>query len=305
MTQPSRQIAIIAPSGYAADPEALGRAVDRLRAQGHQVHDLCSEHPRHQRFAASDAARVAQLHAAAAHPEAEIVIALRGGYGLSRLLPAIDFALLARSGKQFVGHSDFTLVHLGLLAKAGAVSFAGPMICDDFSRPDISHFTQTHFWQSLSGSMSVAIDVADNPVLEVSGTLWGGNLSMLAHLIGTEWMPQIDGGILFVEDINEHPYRIERLMLQLWHAGVLANQKAVLLGDFSGYRLSDYDSGYDFSSMLAYLRSRLPVPVLHGLPFGHTRDKLTLPVGAYGRLQSDAKGLHLSLSGYPGLRDNK
>jgi muramoyltetrapeptide carboxypeptidase len=224
---------------------------------------------------------------------------------LSRLLPAIDFGLLARSGKQFVGHSDFTLVHLGLLAKAGAVSFAGPMICDDFSRPDISHFTQTHFWQGLSGSMSVAMSVVDNPVLEVSGTLWGGNLSMLAHLIGTEWMPHVDGGILFVEDINEHPYRIERLMLQLWHAGVLANQKAVLLGDFSGYRLSDYDSGYDFSSMLAYLRSRLPVPVLHGLPFGHTRDKLTLPVGAYGRLQSDANGLHLSLSGYPGLRDNK
>ena len=125
-----RHIAIVAPSGYAADPEALDRAIARLRAQGHQVHDFCSVHPRQQRFAASDDERVGQLHAAARHPEAEIIIALRGGYGLSRLLPSIDFGLLAASGKLFVGHSDFTALHLVLLATHGAVSFAGPIVCD-------------------------------------------------------------------------------------------------------------------------------------------------------------------------------
>jgi muramoyltetrapeptide carboxypeptidase len=301
MTIQPRHIAIVAPSGYAADPKALDRAMTRLRAQGHQVHDFCSAHPKHQRFAASDEARVGQLHAAARHPEAEIVIALRGGYGLSRLMPSIDFDLLAASGKLFVGHSDFTALHLGLLATHGAVSFAGPMICDDFSREDMSEFTHAHFWQCLSEPAAVAINAQSNPVADVQGTLWGGNLSMIVHLIGTPWIPQTAGGILFLEDVNEHPYRVERMILQLLHSGVLAQQKAVVLGDFSGYRLSDYDNGYDFDAMLAYLRAQLPVPVLQGLPFGHTPDKLTLPVGAACRLQSDPAGLKLSFGAYPVL----
>jgi muramoyltetrapeptide carboxypeptidase len=301
MTLRPRHIAIVAPSGYPADPEALDRAVTRLRALGHQVHDFCSTYPKHQRFAASDAQRVDQLHAAARHPETEIVMALRGGYGLSRLLPEIDFGLLAASGKLFVGHSDFTLVHLGLLATGGAVSFAGPMICDDFSRADLSEFTQSHFWQCLNGPFNVTVAAEHNPVADVQGKLWGGNLSMIVHLIGTPWMPNIDGGILFLEDINEHPYRVERMILQLLHAGVLARQQAVVLGDFSGYRLSDYDNGYDFNAMLAFLRSQLSVPVLQGLPFGHARDKLTLPVGADCRVQSGPAGLNLSFSAYPVL----
>lgn len=302
MTPTSRHIAIVASSGYAADPEALNRAATRLRAQGHQVHDFCSAFEKYQRFAASDADRVRQLHDAARHPEVEIVIALRGGYGLSRLLPAIDFGLLADSGKYFVGHSDFTALHLGLLAKTDAISFAGPMICDDFSRPDISEFTESHFWQCLNGSMSVEIAALDNPAVDVVGKLWGGNLSMITHLIGTPWMPAVEGGILFIEDVNEHPYRVERMLLQLLHAGVLTRQKAVILGDFSGYRLTEYDNGYDFDAMLAGLRDLLPVPLLQGLPFGHTRDKLTLPVGAVCRVRSDSTGLQLRLSGYPSLR---
>ena len=302
MTFSSRHIAIVAPSGYAADPEALRRAATRLRAQGHQVHDFCSAYDKYQRFAATDADRLQQLHDAARHPEVEILIALRGGYGLSRLLPAIDFRLLAESGKRFVGHSDFTALHLGLLATTGAVSFAGPMICDDFSRPDISAFTESHFWQCLNGAMTVDMTALDNPAVDVVGKLWGGNLSMMTHLIGTPWMPAVEGGILFIEDVNEHPYRIERMLLQLLHAGVLARQQAIILGDFSGYRLSDYDNGYDFNAMLACLRAQLPVPLLHGLPFGHTPHKLTLPVGALCRLRSDQAGMQLVCSDYPGLQ---
>ena len=302
MTPSSRHIAVVAPSGYAADREALTRAIARLQAQGHQVHDFCSAHEKHQRFAASDADRVAQLHAAARHPEVEIVIALRGGYGLSRLLPAIDFELLADSGKCFVGHSDFTALHLGLLAKTGAVSFAGPMMCDDFSRPDVSEFTESHFWQCLNGPMDVEIPASDNPSVDVQGKLWGGNLSMIAHLLGTPWMPKVDDGILFIEDVNEHLYRVERMLLQLLHAGVLSRQKAVILGDFSGYRLTDYDNGYDLPAMLAFLGDQLPMPVLQGLPFGHTRDKLTLPIGASCLLRSSPTRLQLALSDYPTLR---
>ncbi|MBM3939261.1 MAG: muramoyltetrapeptide carboxypeptidase [Oxalobacteraceae bacterium] len=296
MTPAPYHIAIIAPSGYAPDEAAYQRGLQRLRALGHTVYDLSAGTSRHQRFAASDTARVAQLHAAADHPEAEIVIAVRGGYGLSRLLPEIDFSHLASSGKLFVGHSDFTVLQMGLLAQ-GAISIAGPMICDDFSRDDLSEFTHRHFWQAVSEpAFAVRVDTPGNPAVTVEGRLWGGNLAMLSHLAGTRWMPTVDDGMLFVEDINEHPYRVERMLLQLMHAGVLHRQRAILLGDFSGYRLAEYDNGYDFGAMVDYLRERLGLPVLTGLPFGHVRDKLSLPVGGHGRVEADASGFSLQVS---------
>ncbi len=298
----SLNISVIAPSGYAADPVAFQRGLERLRALGHVVKDFSASSHKHQRFAATDAVRIEQIHAAARDPEIELVIALRGGYGLSRLLPDIDFHLLASSGKRWVGHSDFTVLQLGLLATTGATSFAGPMICDDFSRADVSEFTHREFLDCVT-SPTHRIEVAadSNPALRVQGTLWGGNLAMLCHLAGTRWMPDIDGGILFVEDVNEHPYRVERMLLQLAHAGVLAKQQALVLGDFSGYKLSDYDNGYDFKSMLAYLRGRLGLPVLQGLPFGHIPDKVTLAVGADCVLESGEGGLVLQMSGYSAL----
>lgn len=295
-------VAIVSPGGYAPDEAALARAIARLEAHGCHVHNYYDSALKHQRFGATDDARVAQLHAAAQDPDVQIVLALRGGYGLTRLLPALDLALLASSGKLFVGHSDVTALHMALLAQAGAISFAGPMICDDFTREDISEFTMQHFWQCLSGpAHEITVQTQGNPAMQASGTLWGGNLTMLTHLVGTPYLPQIDGGILFVEDVNEHPYRVERMLLQLLHAGVLARQTALLLGDFSSYRLSDYDNGYDFNAMLAYLRARLPIPVLTGLPFGHLRDKVTLAVGCHAELVSNAHAFALRMAGYPCL----
>ena len=297
-------IAVVAPSGYAPDPAAFTRGLDHLRSLGHTVQDFSANGTREQRFAASDAERVAQLHAAALDPDVEMVIALRGGYGLSRLLPAIDFNLLTRSvlegGKRWVGHSDFTVVQLAMLATAGAGSFAGPMICDDFSRADLSEFTHQHFWQCVTqDTYRIDVEAQGNPLARIEGTLWGGNLTMLCHLIGTPWMPTVQDGILFIEDVNEHPYRVERMLLQLAHAGVLHQQRAIVFGDFSGYKLTDYDNGYDFNQMLSYLRSRCDMPILQGLPFGHMKDKLTLPIGARCALDSSGDGFTMTMHSYP------
>jgi muramoyltetrapeptide carboxypeptidase len=295
-------IAIIGLSGYATHVVAYQQAISRLHAMGHAVHDYTAPEKKFQRFADSDEGRLEQLLAAVNNPEVELIIALRGGYGLSRLLPQIDFASLAASKKLFVGHSDFTALQIGLLAQTGAVSFAGPMICDDFSRANVSEFTHTHFWQCMHNqSITIQSSYKGNPTLDVQGTLWGGNLSMLVSLIGTPWMPNVEGGILFIEDVNEHPYRVERMLLQLAHAGILQKQKAVLFGDFSAYKLSEYDNGYNFDSMLAFVRQHVSVPMLQGLQFGHTLDKLTLPVGAKAYLQSDANGFSLAISNYPHL----
>lgn len=295
-------VAIVAPGGYAADEAALSRADATLSSYGCRVRHYCDPAAKHQRFGGTDEARAAQLHAAARDPDVQIVLALRGGYGMSRLLHAIDFDLLAASGKLFVGHSDFTALQCALIAKTGAISFSGPMVCDDFSRPDLSDYTLRQFWQCLSArEHSVMFESDGNPVVDLSGVLWGGNLTMLAHLVGTPYMPNVDGGILFVEDVNEHPYRVERMLLQLFHSGVLARQKALVLGDFSRYRLSDYDNGYDFDAMLRYVRQHLGVPMVTGLPFGHIPDKTTLPVGCHVRLVSDGASTRLVMSGYPTL----
>jgi len=294
------RIGVVAPSGYAADPAAFARGLAHLRSLGHTVQDFSASGTRELRFAGTDEQRIAQLHAAARDPSIEIVIALRGGYGLSRLLPAIDLKLLSDSvingGKRWVGHSDFTVVQLALLS-SGAGTYAGPMICDDFSREDLSDFTQQHFWQCMSqASVRVQLPVHGNPRVQTDGTLWGGNLTMLCSLLGTPWMPTIKNGILFIEDVNEHPYRVERMLLQLAQAGILDRQRAIVLGDFSGYKLTDYDNGYDFTQMLSYMRERLSIPILQGLPFGHMKDKVTLPVGAHCVLDSSEDSLSLMMS---------
>ena len=295
-------IAIAAPGGYAQDQAALETGIRRLEAQGFRVHNYYDPAEKFQRFAGSDAGRLAQLNAAAADPQAQIVIALRGQYGISRILPQIDFRAMADSGKLFVGYSDFTAFHMGLMKETGRISFAGPMMCDDFIREEPVEYTMSQFWGCLRGPQHTVRGVAaGNPLVDVRGKLWGGNLSMLVHLLGTPYFAPIEGGIVFVEDINEHPYRIERMVLQLLYAGALDGQQALVLGDISNYRLTPADNGYDFDAMLAYLRERLPIPVLTGLPFGHIKERATLPYGGMGHLVSDADGFDLRISDYPTL----
>jgi muramoyltetrapeptide carboxypeptidase len=297
-------IAIVAPGGYAPDPAAVGRGIARLEARGCIVHNYYDHGQLHQRFGGTDDARLAQLHAAARNPDVQLVVALRGQYGMSRLLDRIDYDLLAASGKIFVGFSDVTALHMALLARTGSAnSYAGPMLAGDFGAAEPVDFTLDNFWQCLAGpTHTIAEQAAGNPAVEASGTIWGGNLAMLVSLLGTPYFPQVDGGILFVEDINEHPYRIERMLLQLLQAGVLERQQALVLGDISGYRLSPADNGYDFDAMLAYLRKVLPIPVLTGLSFGHIPRRVTIPFGAQARLVSGAEGFRLTMSDYPTVR---
>ncbi|HXA46234.1 MAG TPA: muramoyltetrapeptide carboxypeptidase [Burkholderiaceae bacterium] len=295
-------VAIVAPGSYAPDEAAFLRGLEHLRSLGCIVHNYYEPKDKFQRFGGTDEARLQQIQAAVANPDVQIVLWLRGSYGLSRLLPQIDFEKMAASGKLFVGHSDFTPFHMGLLNAGGAVSFAGPMLCDDFSRTDISEFTMQHFWQCIKNpTHTITVQSANNPALDITGPLWGGNLAMMTHLVGTPYLAKVEGGILFLEDIAEHPYRIERMVLQLLYSGVLARQKALILGDFSNYRLAEIDNGYDFEAMLAYLRAHLPIPVLTGLQFGHIRDKVTLAVGSKAHLVSDGKLWELTMSDYPHL----
>lgn len=300
------RLAFVAPSGWPADADTLDRAARWFSRRGWSVEADDAVFSRHQRFAGEDPVRLASLLHAAIDSPARVVMAVRGGYGMSRLLDAIDWAAigkLARAGRKlFVGHSDFTAFHLALLARADAPSFAGPMACYDFGGKRVSTFMQQHFFSLLGArEHAVTIRAARQPRLAVEGRLWGGNLAMVASLVGTPYGPDIEGGVLFLEDVNEHPYRIERMLYQLHHAGVLGRQRAILLGDFSAYALLPNDNGYDFDTMVAHLRERVGVPILTGLPFGHCPEKLTLPVGGHAAVETVRGGYRLTLSDYPTL----
>ncbi len=307
------KLAICAPSGAAPDASRLPLAHARLSQLGLQVQDYYRHEARHQRFGGSDTARLLMLHAAAAQNDLDLVMMLRGGYGLSRLLGQLDWDMLAHCGKRFIGYSDFTAFNLALLRHGGS-SFSGPMLCDDFTREQPERFTLQQFADCLHGPQHrIQLETPDGlqqPALSAAqhaslqGVLWGGNLAMLCSLLATPYFPlpqQIAGGILFLEDIAEHPYRIERMLLQLLEAGILQTQSALVLGDFSGYRLGPLDNGYDFGAMLDYLRSRLPLPVFCGLPYGHIARRACLPVGAQASLQLAASGWSLLCHSYPHL----
>lgn len=302
MIKPELGVAIVAPSGCVPDPAAVERGIARLTDHGCRVFNYYDHGAAFQRFGGTDEARLAALYAASDNPEVDLVLAVRGGYGLTRLMPTIDFERLAASGKLFVGYSDITALQMGLYAKAGALSYAGPFAANDFGAEEPVDFTLDQFWSCLAGPTHTILETAaGNPRVEAAGTIWGGNLAMLASLVGTPWFPRIENGILFVEDIAEHPYRVERMLLQLDQAGILARQQALVLGDFSGYRLGAMDNGYDFPEMLAYLRKTLPIPVIEGLSFGHIPRRVTIPFGAQASLVSNEQGFRLTMSAYPTL----
>lgn len=295
-------LALIAPSGYAPNIKDVTNEMTLL-SRNVRLFNYYEHDKRYHRFGGTDIARIQQIYDAADNPEVDVVLSLRGGYGLTRLLPKLDFKRLARSQKLFVGHSDFTAFHLALL-KEGGKSFAGPMFCIDFTRQPKSEMAMQSLWQCLKGpTYHVFWDKKDNPDIHLEGTLWGGNLSMIISLIGTPYFPNIQDGILFLEDVNEHPYRVERMLLQLHQAGILNQQKAIILGDFSSYTLTEYDNGYDMNAMLQWISTEVRKPMITGLPFGHIPDKVTLPVGAKCRLFSDPNHIHLDLSSYPHLKE--
>ncbi|AHB06130.1 peptidase S66 [Pandoraea pnomenusa 3kgm] len=303
----TRLLELIAPSGYAPDVDVAARGVEVLERLGYTVSNREALDRRYLRFAGTDAQRIAEINQLAGrdHPVPDVVLAVRGGYGAVHLLEQLDYEglhrRLAGAPVAIIGHSDFTAIQLALLAQSRLTTFAGPMLLADFGAEALSDFTLDQFHTVLHSPSHVVEWQGDGASgdIDVSGTLWGGNLAMVCSLIGTRYLPQIEGGVLFVEDVNEPPYRVERMLYQLHQSGILARQRALVLGDFSQYRLSDYDNGYDMVAMIESVRKVIGIPVVTDLPFGHCPDKLTLPVGGQGRLQTAGAQVRLTLTGYP------
>lgn len=289
----NQRIYVVSPSGPVVPAEKLDTAVVNLKALGFKTTLDRGAKTVNGRFAGTELQRLQALTRSLKQP-ADIVMAARGGYGMTRLLPSIDWRAVADSGKIFIGHSDFTAFNLALLATTGAVSYTGPVAAADFGVANVNDLTADLFAETMRGELEIlSFESEKADAFDGRGVLWGGNLAMLVSLLGTPFFPKIRGGILFVEDVNEHPYRVERLLLQLAQSGVLGRQKALVLGQFTGYRLAAHDKGFDMPAVIAHIRKTVGIPVIPGLPYGHTSVKATLPIGAKVGLATEKGMAHL------------
>jgi muramoyltetrapeptide carboxypeptidase len=305
-------LTIFSPAGVVAKAAPVKKAARRLKALGFEPTIDASALSKHQRFAGDDDTRLAAIHRIA-EAAPRVAMATRGGYGLTRLLDRIDWPLIAGSveqGTAWVGYSDMTALQLAALAHQAAGParpghgvtaglWAGPMACDDFGRADSPEggddVTQDCFAEAMTGALEAVgfRTGAGFDGLDTGGRLWGGNLTILQTLLGTPHFPKIKNGVLFLEDVNEHPYRVERGLLQLHQAGVLAQQKAIVLGAFTDYRKSPLDRGFNLKTVIEYLRGQVKAPILTGLPFGHVPLKLSLPLGRQVKLMVQGRDAFL------------
>ncbi|MBA8737522.1 LD-carboxypeptidase [Chromobacterium violaceum] len=302
-SQASLRLYLTACSGIVPEKQRQ-LALPRLARAGFSLENAAALNRAYQRFAGTDAERLSDLHALLDQPQwPQLIMAGRGGYGAMRLLPKLDLARLGARLKEsrslLIGYSDFCAIQLALLAKTGAGSFAGPML-GDFGSAAPNAYAVSEFIAGISTPRRGLRIAGRQPQASGEGIFWGGNLSVLSSLAGTPYLPDIKGGLLFLEDVGEQPYRIERMLQQLHLAGVLAKQKAIFLGDFSMQRHVDvYDPHYNFDAVVAELRRISGVPVFTGLPFGHIAAKTTMPLGFPARFQAEGDGVTLQFLDYP------
>ena len=316
-SQPNRKqtsgnnvLRIIASSGFAPDPARAQTGISRLQAAGFTVSNEQAVFRRYQRFAGSDAERIADVQDVASGrvPTPKVLMGVRGGYGAARLLPHIDWVQLGERMRErqtlLFGFSDVTAIQMALLAKGMMPSFAGPMLYSEFAKPQPDTYTMESFIRTTTAptlTVNVAAYSAQRAP-QVDGILWGGNLSVVASLVGTPYMPDVQGGLLFLEDVSEQPYRIERMLQTLHLAGILRRQRAIILGDFRMGNIRDsYDSSYTLNSVAQNISRIAGIPVLQGFPFGHITNKTTFPLGAHAQLRENGAGYSITFSQYPTL----
>ncbi len=303
--KPGARIAIVAPASAALD--AADQAAEWLEARGYTPQVMPASRSRldapYDYLAGADADRLADLHAAFAAPEVGAVWCLQGGFGSWRLLDQLDFDLLRRHPKPFIGYSDITALHLALQRHAGFVTFHGPMLAQDLLAGKRDP-TESHLLSMITGQVGQGAWITPPPYAtatelipgSATGRLIGGNLALIASLIGSDSEIDTRGAILFIEDVNEALPRIDRMLSQLAAAGKFDELKGVLVGNFTrilGVQMDDAQAqGMLYPLILDQFRSR-GIPVLAAWPSGHGDPNLTLPLGAQVTLDTARGGLRL------------
>lgn len=323
---PSIETRLFASSNVGMNESRNQLALERMACAGFKVDNPTIVSRQYLRFAGTDAQRASDLQniASGAIAAPKLLLGVRGGYGAIRLLPSVDWQTLGRIMKErgtiLAGFSDVTAVQCALLAKGNMSSLAAPMLYSEFGKTNPDQVSCRLFAEALSNpNLTINIDSAtltsrqlpvilagnkdDSSSATITGTIWGGNLSVVSALAGSDYLPRVDGGIVFLEDVGEQPYRIERMLYDLYLAGVFKSQQAIVFGSITGTGEDSYDARYDVATVIRQLHKLTGLPIYNGFSFGHISQKHSFPLGAKCQISSNnGEGYSLGFSDYPTIK---
>jgi len=301
---PGSRIALIAPAGPLLEKDDLTRAEALCRALGYEPVLGKNAHNRYGYLAGTDDERLFDLNQALQDPSVAALWCIRGGYGVTRLLERVDFGAITRRPKPLIGFSDITALLNAVTRAAGVVTFHGPV-----ARASMPPFSREHFERVLTraespgrlgrlpGPAGVLVPQEHRIVTLrggiAEGPLAGGNLTLLQCLIGTPWFPDLTGSILFIEDVGEHLYRVDRSLAHLRTIGALQRLAGIMVGRFTDLVRAGRDGALGFDQVLATYFAPLDIPVAYGFPIGHIDAQWTMPLGVRARLDADAGEVEL------------
>ena len=319
---PTIETRLFASSNVGGGGDRTQLALDRVACAGFKVNNPTITNRQYLRFAGTDSQRASDLQniATGAIAVPKLLLGVRGGYGAMRLLPMIDWSTLGRIMKErgtiLAGFSDVTAIQCALLAKGDMSSLAAPMLYSEFGKTVPDEVSCRQFVEALTNS-NLAINISDASLTSqqlpsilastepttITGTIWGGNLSVVSALAGSEYLPRIDGGIVFLEDVGEQAYRIERMLYDLYLAGVFKNQQAIVFGALSGTGEDSYDKRYDAATVVRQLHKLTGLPIYSGMSFGHIGQKSSFPLGATCQITPNTVGgYQLAFTDYPTIK---
>ncbi len=294
-------IGICAPASAPAVNENLNRGIRYLERNGYRVKLGKNLYRRHGYLAGTDTQRAADINDLFSDHQVRAVFVARGGYGSHRILPMLDYPHIQKNPKIFVGYSDITALQLALFTRTGLVTFSGPMVASDMGTT-LSGKAEELFWEMLT-SPSIPQPLACHDDLSspsyrrkenASGRIVGGNLSLTAALVGTTYFPSIRDIILLLEELDERPYRIDRLLQQIRLAGILKRSRGVALGRFIGCTPDSGKPSLTLTQVFREVFAEYPYPVLGGFQYGHRKNSFMIPLGILASLNSRSRQLEYS-----------
>lgn len=303
-------VGLITPSTFVSDPDRIALTERTIRYFGLNAKFGRNVRKREGYVGGSVEERVADLHDMFRDPEVKAVFCIRGGFGSAHLLDHIDYGLIGKNPKIFLGYSDITALHLAIQRKTGMVTFHGPVALSRFTK-----YTQEHFRRALFETKPLGLlgNPRDSDPLRPAhtvrtirggtarGPLAGGNLTLISTTLGTPYEIESKGKILFLEDVDEQPYSVDRMLTHLKLAGKLDAAAGIVFGECNDCRPRDFrpsfDSNFSLGEILDRILGKLRIPVFSGLTIGHTEDQLTLPVGVMATLDADKGNLTVEEAG--------
>ena len=298
------RIGLVAPAGPILERDDIRRAVERCQALGYQAVVGENAHAKYGYLAGTDPQRLADLNSALADPSLDAIWCLRGGYGTPRLLPRVAYQAVADHPKIVIGFSDLTALLHALAHQAGIVTFHGPV-----AREPLSPFSRDAMLRIVAGTDAAGIlpppPASDDALVEsegrvvtlrggrAEGPLFGGNLTIICHLVGTPYLPPLDGALLFLEEISEDLYAVDRSLVHLRNAGILERLAGIIIGRFTDLTRATPSGALGFEEVLETHLGALGIPVAFGFPIGHVDHQWTLPLGVVARLDADAGSVEL------------